>query len=153
MSTPANELRLDDGFSTIITLENLPTVKLFETEVTPPGYAAGGAIPTTTMRNIAYRTQAPRKLKNLTKMTFTAAYATSAVPLIWTEIGKNQRITVTFPDGSTLMFWGWVEDFTPAAHKEGTQPTATVTVEPGMRDADGEEVAPEYEASGDSSSS
>lgn len=146
-----NELRLDDGFSTIITLENLPTVKLYEKEVTPPGFTAGGPIDTTTMRNTAYRTMAPRRLKNLTPVNVVAAYATEAIEQIWAQIGVNQLITVTYPDESTIEFYGWLESFTPAAHKEGEQPTATVVIQPGMRNADGAEVAPDYTAPPDES--
>lgn len=148
---PANQLRLDDGFATIITLANLPTVKFYEKEVTPPGYTAGGPIETTTMRNLAYRTSAPRKLKSLTQVTVTVAYATEALTQIWAQIAVNQLITITFPDGSTIEFWGWVESFTPGAHKEGDQPTASMVIHPGMRDADGNEVAPAYDFEAESS--
>ena len=146
----ANEVRLDDGFSTIITFENLPLVKLFEKEVTPPGYTAGGPIETTTMRNTAYRTSAPRQLKSLSPVSATVAYATEAVESIWGQIGVNQLITVTFPDGSTIAFYGWIEEFTPSSHKEGEQPTAKLTVQTGMRDPNGDEVAPLYTAPSES---
>lgn len=146
----ANELRLDDGFSTIIEFENLPDVKLFEKEVTPPGYSAGGPIDTTTMRNIAYRTAAPKQLKSVTNMTATCAYATEAVEQIWAQIGVVQLITVTFPDGSTFAFYGWIDEFKPSAHTEGEQPTASVTIISGMRNPDGDEVAPDYTAPAES---
>lgn len=146
MPVSPSSLRLDDGFSTTITLANLPSVKLFEREITPPGYTAGGPIETTTMRNTAYRTSAPRQLKNLTPISVTAAYATEALEDIWGQIGVNQLITVTLPDGSTIEIWGWIESFTPSTHKEGDQPTAAMVIHPGMRDSDGEEVAPEYTA-------
>jgi len=136
--------RLDDGFSTIITLENIPTIKLYEKDVTPPGYTAGGPIDTTTMRNIAYRTQAPRQLKSLTQLSATVAYATVAYPDIWAQIGVNQLVTVTFPDESTLSFYGWIEEFTPSTHTEGEQPTAALVIQTGMRDNNGDEVAPLY---------
>lgn len=147
----ASELRLDDGFSTIITLENLPTVKLYEKEVTPPGFTAGGAIETTTMRNTAYRTSAPRKLKSLSPVSATVAYATEALEQIWAQIGVNQLVTVTFPDTSTIAFYGWIEEFTPSTHTEGEQPTANLVIQPGMRNPAGEEVAPVYTAAADSS--
>lgn len=137
--------RLDDGFSTIITLENIPNIRIYEKDVTPPGYTAGGPIDTTTMRNVAYRTQAPRKLKSLTQVSATVAYATSAYPDIWAQIGINQLITITFPDESTLEFYGWIEEFTPSTHVEGEQPTANLVIQTGMRDNDGEEVAPAYQ--------
>jgi hypothetical protein len=51
---------------------------------------------------------------------------------------------VTFPDGSRFRYWGWMDSFTPAATKEGEQPTAAVVFQPSMRDNDGVERAPEY---------
>src|SRR5207253_1537103 len=117
MATPANQKRLDDGFSTLITLENIPDVKLFEKEVTPPAMQAGGPIETTTMRNIAVRTAAPKKLKNLGPVNSTCAYATDALSSIYAQLGVNQRITVTFPDGSRWRYWGWLDAFTPGSNK------------------------------------
>lgn len=148
----ANDKRLDDGFSTIITLENIPTVKLYEREVTPPGFSAGGPIETTTMRNTAWRTNAPKKLKTLAPVSATVAFATEAIPIVQGQIGVNQLVTLTFPDGSTIEFYGWLEEFTLGAFTEGEQPTATITVQPSLRDSSGEEVAPEYSEQASSSS-
>lgn len=134
--------KLKDGFSTIITFANIPAVKLFEKEVTPPGITAGGAIDTTTMRNVTWRTMAPRALKSLTPATFTVAFATEAIPQIMGQLKVNQLITVTFPDLSTLTFWGWMEEFAFGAFVEGEQPTATVTIQPGNVNNNDEEVAP-----------
>ena len=142
---PSNQ-RLDDGFSTIITLANLPNIKLYEKEVTPPGISAGGPIDTTTMRNTTWRTMAPRALKSLTPVSATVAFASEAIPQVQSQIGINQLITVTFPDQATLTFWGWLEEFTIGALVEGEQPTATISVNPGNIDADGAEVAPVYDA-------
>jgi hypothetical protein len=146
-----NQVRMDDGFSTIITLENIPDIKLFEKEVTPPGMTSGGAIDTTTMRNVAWRTAAPRQLKSLTQAQATVAYATEAIPLIFAQIGVIQMVTITFPDGSTLAFYGWLEEFTPSNHTEGEQPTAAITIQVGNRNAAGEEVAPDYTEPAESS--
>lgn len=140
----ANTLRLDDGFSTLITLANLPTVHLYEKEVTPPGFDLGGPIDTTTMRNANWRTSAARQLKTLTQVQATVAYATDALEDILAQLGVSQLVTVTFPDGSSLEFYGWIEQFTPSAHKEGEQPTAAITIHPSNRDALGAESAPVY---------
>lgn len=142
---PSNK-RMDDGFSTIITFALLPTVKLFEKEVTPPGITSGGPIDTTTMRNIAWRTMSSRALKSLTPVTATVAFASEVIPLIQNQIGVNQQVTVTFPDQSTLVFYGWIEEFTPGAFVEGEQPTATLNVQPSNKDADGDEISPVYSA-------
>ena len=96
----ANELRLDDGFATYITFENLPAIKLFEKEVNPPGVSGNGPIDTTTMRNTGWRTMAPKVLLTMPQISATVAYATDAIPLLWAQVGINQPIIVTMPTGS-----------------------------------------------------
>jgi len=142
---------LDDGFSTIITLANIPTVKIYEKEVTPPGIQAGGAIETTTMRNTTWRTMSPKSLRTLTPMSVTVAFATEAIPQIQGQVGINQLITVTFPDLSTLAFYGWIDEFTIGAMTEGEQPTATITIQPSNQSSPGVEAAPVYTAPENSS--
>ena len=137
---------LVEGFATVITLANAPNIKLYEKTVTPPQLTLGGAIDITTMRNTAWRTQAARKLKTLGAITTTVAYATDSYDTVRDQLGVNQLITVTFPDGSTLQFYGWVEEFTPGELSEGNQPTATLTIQPSLRDASGVETAPQYTA-------
>jgi len=140
----ANQLRLDDGFATFITFENLPNIKLFEKEVNPPGISANGPIDTTTMRNTAWRTMAPKALRTMPQITATVAYATDAIELLYQQVGVNQPIIVTMPDGSTIHFWGWIEEFVPGANVEGEQPTATLTIQPSLRNTAGAEVSPAY---------
>lgn len=149
MSTPLNQIRLDDGFSTTIELENNPVIKLYERQVTPPGVSAGGAIAITTMRNLAWRTNSPKKLKTLSPWSAVCAYATSAIyTAAVAQIGINQRLTISFADGSSLRIWGWLEEVSPAAFTEGEQPTATVTIHPSLHDNNGVEVAPDYRPPG-----
>lgn len=138
--------RLDDGFSTTITLANLPSVKLYEKEVTAPGMSGGGPIDTTTMRNSAWRTQAPKHLKTLTAIQCTVAYAAQVYDDLISQINVNQQITVTFPDGGDLIFYGWLDEFTPNALVEGEQPTANVTIQPSLRNTSGTETAPDFQS-------
>lgn len=148
----SNTVRMDDGHATFITLSGAPTIKLYEKEVTPPGMTNGGPIDTTTMRNTNWRTMSPKQLKSLTAVSATVAYATEAIEQIWAQMGVNQEITITYPDGSTITFWGWLDEFTPGANVEGEQPTATITVHPSNHDNDGNEVAPNYDADGSGNS-
>ena len=138
--------RLDDGFSTIFTLRNAPNIKLWEKEVTPPGMSGGGPVDTTTMRNTRYRTQSPKQLITLSAMTITAAYSPDVYEDIKQQINVNQIIDAQYPDGSRVAFWGWLDEFTPGAHVEGEQPTATVTIQPSNHNNDAPplEVEPEY---------
>lgn len=140
----ANVTVLKDGFSTIITMANVPTIKLYEKEVTPPQIGGGGGIDITTMRNTAWKTMAPKHLKSLGKVSATVAYATDSIDSIIAQIHQNQQITVTWPDSSSLVFYGFLDDFTPGQHKEGDQPTATITIIPTLIDANGAELAPDY---------
>lgn len=135
---------MDDGFSTIIALANLPSVKLYEKDVTPPGFSGGGPIDTTTMRNTNWRAMAPKALKTLSPLSATVAYATEAYNEILGQINVKQVFTVTFPDNSTVSFYGWIDEFTPGAHTEGEQPTASMTVQPANTDDAGDESAPVY---------
>lgn len=137
--------RLDDGYSTRIDFSvpgGVSGVTLWEKTVTPPGISAGGEIDITTMHNTTWRTRNPKALKTLSNASFTAAYD----PLIYDDllsmIGVNQEITVTFPDGDILTFWGWLDEFTPGANSEGEQPTADCTIIPSNKDTTGAEVAP-----------
>lgn len=141
-----NTVRMDDGFATFITLENIPTVHMYEKEITPPGISSGGPIDVTTMRNSTWRTFSPRQLKTLTPVSATVAYATDAIDQLFAQVGVNQQITVHYPDGSHLVFWGWMEEFAPSAFTEGEQPTATLTVQPSNHNNNGSEVAPDYTA-------
>ncbi len=140
--------RLDDGFSTTFEFENNPGVKLWEKDVTPPGISGGGPTPTTTMRNVRYRTFSPKGLKTLTPASFTGAYDTAVFVQLNSMINVNQRITITFGDGSKLIFWGWLDDFKPNRIVEGEQPTAEVTVQPSNQNTSNVEVAPVYIDSG-----
>lgn len=133
---------IDDGFATLVSFSLSPTVKFREKTVTPPGITVGGSVDTTTMRNTAWRTKAPKKLKELSDMSLTASYDPAVYNDIVAMVGVNQSITVTFPDGQSLTFYGWLDSFTPSEISEGEQATADITVVCGNQDTDGAEIAP-----------
>lgn len=122
--------RLDDGFSTRISFSADSDVQLFEKEVTPPGVSAGGVIDTTTMQNTIWRTMIPKKLKTLTESSLLVAYDVLLYNEIIAMVGVNQIITITFPDLTTIVFNGTIDEFTPGALIEGEQPTADITIVP-----------------------
>ena len=138
--------RLDDGFATLITFPSAPTIKFYEKEVTPPGISGGGENDTTTMRNTAWRTKAPKRIKTLTEMSASVAYDPAVYDDVVAILQENQLINVEFPDGSSVDFWGWLDEFTPNAAKEGEQPTANIKVIPSNQDNSGVEQAPVYNA-------
>ena len=146
---------LTEGFPTKVTFTSdqltsgVVTMEVMEEkEVTPPGISGGGANDTTTMRNTRMRTRHPKKLVTLTAMTLTVAYEPSVYDEIMAMVNDNQAITVTFSNDTTLLFWGWVDSFIPDSIVEGSQPLATIVLEPSNMDADNDnaEILPVYSA-------
>jgi hypothetical protein len=136
--------RMDDGFSTTISFAADSDIALYEKEVTPPGVSGGGEIDTTTMRNTAWRTRNPKQLKTLSESSAVVAYDNDAYPDIVALVNVNTEITITWPDTATLVFWGWLDEFTPTGMVEGEQPTADATIIPSNQNASGVETAPVY---------
>jgi hypothetical protein len=134
--------RIDDGFATLISFSADSAVQMWEKEVTPPGVSGGGENDTSTMRNTTWRTKSPKGLISLSESSFTAAYDPAVYDEIVAMANVNQLITITFPNGDTLVFWGWIDEFTPGALVEGEQPTADVTIIPSNQNASGVETAP-----------
>lgn len=140
---------MNDGFATTIAFASTPGVAgvtFKEKEVTPPAIQGGGENDTTTMRNSAWRTRQPKQLKTLDQCSFAAAYDPALYDTILALINVNQLITVTFPDGDTLAFWGWLDEFTPGAQTEGEQPEADLNIICSNQNATGVETAPVFTA-------
>jgi hypothetical protein len=138
--------RIDDGYQTLVSFASAPSVQFYQKTVTPPGMDGGGEVDTTTMLNETYRTRNPKPLITMSNMSMTAAYDPGVYDSILSLINVNNLITVTFPDGATLAFYGWLNSFTPGECTEGTQPTATVDIIPSNQDESGVETAPVYTA-------
>lgn len=127
--TPAG-IKLKDGYQALITFAADPDVSLWEKTVTPPGIDGGDAIEQTTMHNDEWRTMAPRALKTLTESSFMAAYDPACFTQLNNLINVETTVTVTFSDGSTLAFYGYLRSFEPAELTEGEQPEATCNLTP-----------------------
>jgi hypothetical protein len=123
-------IKLDEGFSTKITFARDPNIEFWEKTVKPPGLDGGDPVDTTTMHNVTYRTFNPRKLKTMTAMTTKAAYDPVAYDSILALINVKDTVTVTFSDGSTLAFYGYLQKFEPDDIDEGKQPEAGITIMP-----------------------
>jgi len=90
----------------------------------------GDAIETSTMHNSTYRTFLARSLITLGETSITVAYDPDVYDEIIGIINVNTSISVHFPDGSTLTFYGYLRTFEPGDNTEGEQPEATITVQP-----------------------
>lgn len=134
-----------DGHATTI---SLGSATLQEVSISPPSISSGGAIEVTTMQNTNWRTKAPKKLHELGEVSFSALYDPALIGTYLSGVGSNQAITITFADTSTLVFYGWVDSFSPSEVTEGEAPTADVTIvvsnQNGSGTTGGTETAPVY---------
>ncbi len=129
-ATPTG-IKLDEGFSTKIAFSRLAAASFWEKTVQPPGVDNGEPVDITTMHNIAWRTRNPRVLKDLTPHTTKAAYDPNFYnQIVNTLVGAKGSVTVRFPDGSTLDYYGYLQKFEPDQIEEGKQPEATLTIVP-----------------------
>lgn len=140
--------KLKDGFPTTIDFSASASAAqlIWERTVTPPGISAGGENDTTTMRNEIWRTKQPKNLKTLTNGQCVVAYDPKFYDEVNGMIGVNQQLTITFPEGDTYVFWGWIDEFTPGELADGTMPTATCTIIASNENDSGVETAPVYTA-------
>ena len=118
--------KMKDGFKTLVLFSLDATVELYETSVKPPGYTAGGAIDTTTMRNTRFRTMCPKSLISATQVTISGGWDPALYNEMEAMIGLNQLITITLPTGDEVSVWGWIDSFEPSALEEGEFPTVDV---------------------------
>ena len=138
--------RIDDGHKTLISFDAAPSVKFYEKTVTPPGVDGGGEVDTTTMLNDTYRTRNPKALITLASTTCEVAYDPAVYDDVIALVNVNTEITITFPDESTLVFWGWLNKFTPSPLREGEQPMAEIEIIPSNQNDSGVKTAPDYTA-------
>lgn len=127
--TPSG-IYLENGHSTKITFARDPDISFWEKTVTPPGIDGGDAVETTNMHTVRWRSKKPRTLKTLTDMTTTVQYDPALYNQIVDLINVEDTITVEFPDGSTLAFYGFLQKFEPGELSEGAPPEATITIVP-----------------------
>lgn len=125
-----NGFRMDEGYQALITIGTIAGIDLWEKDVGIPGIDAGDPIDTTTQHNSVFHTKSPKVLKDLTPFTVVCAYD----PCVYTDLlaitGLVTNITITFPDSTTLAFWGYIQTSEFAPMVIGEQPEVTVTIVP-----------------------
>lgn len=126
-ATPTGRM-LGDGYQTLVALASDTNIEFSEVTVTPPGIEGDEPNDTTTMHNVAWRTMAPRTLAKMTDTTVTANYDPSVYNAILAIINRVTTVTIHFPDGSSLAFYGFVKNFQPGELAEGSKPTCTLTI-------------------------
>ena len=122
------------GHGTLITLENDPNIELWEISITPPAVRLGDPVNANSHANDTYGQVAPRTLKKIDKVRAVVGYKTDSYSAIIAQLGVNQQITITFPDGKNFSFWGFLNDFEPEEFSSGEMPEATIVIYPSNRD-------------------
>lgn len=139
---------LRDGLKTLVFLSGLPRALWGEIELTPPGVTGRGPIDMVGLRQLAWATQAPKSIKNLTPLNCKVMYDPEVIPQVWNTIQKNQQITVQFPTGAQLIFWGWLEECNFDPNSEGNRPTLNWVVQPSNLDSQCSETGPAWVSGG-----
>lgn len=135
-----------DGYQTLMafsTDSSLSTV-IEEINPQPSGLEGGDAIDTTTMRNSTWRTMAPQGLKTKTPITYDCAYDSLALDTLQSHINVIQQFTISFPDGSSEVIYGFLQNAIPGNNEIGARPTMSLTIVPTMQDSSGTEQNPNY---------
>jgi hypothetical protein len=120
--------RLKDGFKAFYTFAANPKLSVWEMEVTPPGEDIGDKINTTTMWNDTVVTYAAGQLIDFTDGSFVGAYDPKIVTQIIALMGVEQAITVTYSNGDTEAFFGYLKSRTPNSMTRNNMPTANFVV-------------------------
>lgn len=135
---------LEDGWATLLLFELFPNIKLYETEVTMPGFDNGDMIPQENMRSDEWTEAAFQKLKTLTEGSGVFAFHTDAITNIRDMIGKNQLCTVILPNNFKGKWWGGIRTAVFAPFVKGTRPTVTLSLAVTNRDRNGNRVKPAF---------
>lgn len=127
--TPAG-IKLKEGFRIKHTFARNTTLSVWEIGVAAPGIDGGEPVEQTTQHNVDWETMAPRQLKKLTSFTFTAAFDPDVYNQLLLLINAEDTCTETFPDGSTLAYFGYLQKADIDTLERGKQPTMSITVCP-----------------------
>ena len=118
------------GFGITLTFSSDPSLKLYCTEVTPPGFDAGDDIDITTNETVGAEERAPADLGAPTDFTATAAEILEDRAKLQAMIGLPQRIEIEFKKvknrsiGQKITFnEAWLRSWTPGTHTRGEMPT------------------------------
>lgn len=123
-------IKVDDGYQTLVAFAADADVSFWEKTLQPPGLDGGDPVETTTMHNTTWRTFGPRALITTTECSVVAAYDPDVYNQIIAILNVRGAITVHFPDGSTLDFYGYLRTFDPQSCEEGAQPEANIVIQP-----------------------
>jgi hypothetical protein len=126
-SAPSGK-KLRDGFRSLVAFARDPDVSLWERSVKAPGVSGGDPIDQTTMHNDDVMTKAPQSLIEWTNGSMVCGYDPAVLGQILQLVNKEGSITVHWPDGSTLAFYGYLGTFDVQEKSKGAMPLANCEI-------------------------
>lgn len=136
--------KMPEGYSAKITFASAPALQLWERDVKPPGLDGGEPIDTTTQHNNEWITMAFRSLKKLDMQNVVCAYDIDAWETIRGLVNRDDTITIRYPNGATLAFYGGCYKADFAELKIGEFPLVTLSIAATNEDSDGVEQSPVF---------
>lgn len=140
--------KMPEGFKTVLAWANVPGLQVWAQGVKITGQETGGMINTTTQEQTEVRTQVSKKLKTWKGGTWTGFIDPDVIPILDSQLGKNQAGTLWLPTFDFINFYGCITDWEPAGEwKESEPPLITLKYEITNTDPmTGAEAKPEYHA-------
>ena len=132
--TAPTQPKLENGFVWKIGFSQDVDISLYEVSLNPPGLDGGDPIDVTTQWSVALREKALRGLIDIPDFTFTCGYNPIVHSQLIAIINDNGAISIDWPNGDKLTFYGALRVAEYDALEEGTFPMITCTVTVTNRD-------------------
>jgi hypothetical protein len=142
---------LKDGYQTLFTT-SLIAAKMYKiVSLTPPPIDGRGPIDQTNMESAVATQKSPKALIDMGNFNATIVYDTknydfTDVNAIAFWVNVNGLCNLTFPDGTGVNFWGYINAMRPGENAEGNRPTAVLEIVVTNEDNSGNQVLPDWVA-------
>lgn len=137
-----------DGYAAGLIVGTATPIVLPVVHVTPPASKGGSPVKQTTMQNQWAHTQLPAVLKEIGSSSVTVAYSSVTLAALYAAQNQNVILTLVWPTGKRLRWWGWIRDIDPQQLAIGTRPEANLTLEASNLNSEGNEVQPLWDENG-----
>lgn len=124
---------LKDGYQTLFTAAVIVAKMYKVISLTPPALDGRGSIDQTNMESEITTQKSAKSLIDVGNFNITIAYDSKNYDFtdvnsfaFWLNI--NGLMTLTFPDGTSVNFWGYINAFRPGENSEGNRPTAVLEI-------------------------
>lgn len=121
-------IKVDQGFKVRYVHSANTAINFWEISVKPPAIDGGEGIDTSVQANTKWHTMRPRALIKVGTMTAKVQYDADVYSSLASLVNVEGTITVFWPNGDTLCFYGFYKSVTPSDMAEGEKPTADMEI-------------------------